>query len=74
LRCREAGYRNIWTPYAELYHHESVSRGSEDTPEKVKRFRYEYNYMLDRWKTQELWDPAYNPNLSKDLEDFSLAA
>jgi len=30
--------------------------------------------MLDRWKTQELWDPAYNPNLSKDLEDFSLAA
>ena len=74
LRCREAGYRNIWTPYAELYHHESVSRGSEDTPYKVKRFRSEYNYMLERWNTKELWDPAYNPNLSKDLENFSLAA
>ena len=33
LRIRAKGYRNLWTPFAELYHHESVSRGAEDIPE-----------------------------------------
>jgi len=44
LKVREAGYRNIFTPYAELYHHESAARGYEDTPEKQARFAKEVNY------------------------------
>ena len=45
LRVREAGYRNIYTPYAELYHHESATRGDEDTAEKQLRFSKEFAYM-----------------------------
>ena len=41
LRVRAAGYRNIWTPFAELYHHESATRGHEDSPEKMARFQSE---------------------------------
>ena len=74
LKVREVGYRNLWTPYAELYHHESISRGLEDTPEKKKRFSKEVEYMKNTWGESLLNDPAYNPNLSKDTEDFSLAA
>lgn len=73
LRVAQAGYRNIWTPYAELYHHESVSRGSDDTPAKRKRFLSEFSYMKNRWQTDQCQDPAYNPNLARDLEDFSLS-
>lgn len=64
LRIREHGYRNIWTPFAELRHHESASRGSEDTPEKQHRFAREVEFMGDRWGTLLPNDPAYNPNLS----------
>lgn len=64
LRLREAGYRNIWTPFAELYHHESASRGSEDTEEKKRRFAMEVELMQRRWGAQLRCDPAYNPNLS----------
>lgn len=73
LRVREAGYRNIWTPYAELYHHESSTRGFEDTPEKQARFAKEIRYMKQRWGDLLLNDPAYSPNLTLDDEDFSLA-
>ena len=73
LRLREAGYRNIWTPYAELYHHESATRGFDDTPEKLARSAKEVAYMQQRWGDTLLHDPAYNPNLSLDAEDFSLA-
>lgn len=73
LKVREAGYRNIWTPYAELYHHESATRGVEDTPEKKRRFRSEILYMKRRWRQLLSNDPAYNPNLTLDYEDFSLA-
>jgi len=73
LRVREAGYRNVWTPYAELYHHESATRGYEDTPEKQARFVGEVRYMQDRWGRLLLNDPAYSPNLTLDREDFSLA-
>ena len=73
LRVREAGYRNIWTPYAELYHHESATRGFEDTPEKQARFAREVQYMTQRWGEQLLNDPAYSPNLTLDHGDFSLA-
>lgn len=71
LRVREAGYRNLWTPFARLYHHESISRGEEDTPEKRARFLREVKFMQDRWKTTSTPDPAYNPNLTLDRGDFS---
>lgn len=64
LRLRDAGYRNIWTPFAELYHHESASRGSEDTEEKKQRFAREVELMQQRWGAKLPFDPAYNPNLS----------
>ena len=73
LRVREAGYRNVWTPYAEAYHHESATRGYEDTPEKQARFAGEIRYMQDRWGSLLLNDPAYSANLTLDREDFSYA-
>lgn len=73
LRLREAGYRNVFTPYADLYHHESATRGFEDTPEKKARFEKERRYMTQRWGAIMQNDPAYNPNLTLDHEDFSLA-
>ena len=73
LRVREAGYRNVWTPYAELYHHESATRGFEDTPEKQARFSKEVICMKNRWGDTLMNDPAYSPNLTLDLEDFSYA-
>lgn len=73
LRLREKGLRNVWTPYAELFHHESASRGYEDSPEKIARFASERAFMNKRWGRQLLVDPAYNPNLTLEAEDFSLA-
>jgi glycosyltransferase involved in cell wall biosynthesis len=73
LRLREAGYRNVWTPFAELYHHESASRGHEDTPEKRTRFEGEVESMRKRWDESLRQDPAYNPNLSLESGLFALA-
>ncbi|CAD6542215.1 glycosyltransferase family 2 protein [Paraburkholderia sabiae] len=73
LRVRETGYRNVWTPFAELYHHESATRGTEDNPEKVARFGREVEYMQTRWGYTLNYDPAYSPNLALDRTDFSLA-
>ncbi len=73
LKVRDLGYRNLWTPYAELYHHESASRGYEDTPEKQQRFSGEINAMLERWGDLLKADPAYNPNLTLDGLQLSLA-
>ncbi|MBF0273860.1 MAG: glycosyltransferase family 2 protein [Nitrospinae bacterium] len=73
LKVRDAGYRNIWTPYAELYHHESASRGTEDTLEKKTRFSKEVLYMQKRWGEKLLNDPAYSPNLTLDYENFTFA-
>ena len=72
LKVHTAGYRNLFTPWAELYHHESISRGEEDTPEKVARFNKESDYMKDKWKKLLCNDTAYNPNLSNTHENFSL--
>jgi GT2 family glycosyltransferase len=72
LRIRERGYRNLWTPHAEFYHHESASRGREDTREKQLRFLAECDYMRNRWGDLLANDPAYNPNLTRVKEDFSL--
>lgn len=73
LRVHSAGYRNHWTPYAELVHHESVTRGYEDTPEKQQRFQTEIITMQKRWADLLSYDPCYNPNLTIEAEDFSLA-
>jgi glycosyltransferase involved in cell wall biosynthesis/2-polyprenyl-3-methyl-5-hydroxy-6-metoxy-1,4-benzoquinol methylase len=73
LRIQEKGFNNVWTPYAELYHYESATRGYEDTPEKQARFNKEVSYMKQRWGNALLVDPAYNPNLTLDREDFSFA-
>ncbi|MCU7942863.1 MAG: glycosyltransferase [Candidatus Thiodiazotropha sp. (ex Cardiolucina cf. quadrata)] len=72
IRIYQAGYYNLWTPYAELYHHESASRGAEDTPEKQLRFSGEAEYMLEKYGPLLQRDPAYNPNLTRIAEDFSL--
>ena len=73
MRIRKAGYLIVWTPYAELYHYESKSRGLEDTPEKKKRFEGEVKLFQERWKAElAAGDPYYNPNLSLEREDFSL--
>jgi len=73
LRVLDAGFRNLWTPFAELYHHESASRGAEDTPAKLERFAREAAYMRRVWGARLDRDPAYNPNLTLTREDFSLA-
>jgi O-antigen biosynthesis protein len=74
LKVLEAGYRNVFTPFAELYHHESASRGLDDRPEKRQRFVAEVNFMKQRWSSiLTQGDPAYNPNLSLDDEACSLA-
>jgi GT2 family glycosyltransferase len=73
MKLRAAGYRNVYTPYAELFHHESVSRGAEDTAQKQARFKKEIAYMRAKWGTALRSDPFYNPNLTLEAEDFSLA-
>lgn len=73
LKIRQQGYRIVWTPFAELHHHESKTRGVEDTSEKQERFRKEIDYFKKKWETQlGQSDPYYNPNLTLVAEDFSL--
>jgi GT2 family glycosyltransferase len=72
LKVRTAGYLNLWTPFAELIHHESVSRGRDLTPTKARRFADEYATMQRRWGASLLSDPYYSPHLTYDREDFSL--
>jgi len=73
LRLLQRGLRVIWTPFAELYHHESATRGYETTPEKRRRFAEEQAVMRRRWQALLDRDPAYNPNLTDSAADFSLA-
>ena len=73
LRVQQAGYRVVWTPFAELCHHESASRGNDDTPEKRQRFVNEVEFMQQRWGEELLHDSAYNPNLSLESPNFDLA-
>lgn len=73
LRLRRLGYRTVWTPFARLYHHESASRGNDDTAEKRQRFVREVELMQARWTSELLHDPAYNPNLTLQGAGFGLA-
>jgi GT2 family glycosyltransferase len=73
LKIREKGYLIVYTPYAELYHYESKTRGYEDTPEKKARLTVELQYLKKKWKhVLEKGDPYYNPNLTLVREDFNL--
>ena len=74
LRLREMGYLNVFTPFAELYHFESASRGSDMVDAaKAKRYEEESQYFREKWKTVlEKGDPYYNPNFSLDYSDYSL--
>ena len=65
IRVREKGYRIAWTPYAELYHHESATRGFDLDPREIE-------LMKRRWKETLVNDPYYNRNLTLEYEDFSL--
>lgn len=71
LRIRDMGYQVLFTPYAECYHHESISRGSDKKGEKKERFEGERNRLKGRFGDSLLRDPFYNPNLTLDMEDFS---
>ncbi|HTA64190.1 MAG TPA: glycosyltransferase [Xanthomonadaceae bacterium] len=73
LRIRRLGYRNLWTPLAELYHHESATRGYEDSPKKKARFAGEVERMQMTWGDELITDPAYNPNLTLTGTPFELA-
>jgi glycosyltransferase involved in cell wall biosynthesis len=73
LRLRQRGLRIIWTPYANLIHHESASRGRERTPEAEEQFLREAAHFRREWGAQLLCDPFYNPNLSLDGPGYKIA-
>ena len=73
LRAREAGWAVIWTPFAELIHHESISRGRDDVGPRAEEFLREVEYMKRRWADALRNDPAYNPNLTLLGEHAELA-
>ncbi len=72
LKLQEKGYRTLWTPYVELYHHESITRGEEDDMIKRARFNAEVNYMKKRWGERLQKDSYYNKNLTLMHENFSI--
>jgi len=73
LKLRKEGYLNVFTPFAELFHFESISRGLDDSGEKAQRYNKESEIFREKWK-EELakGDPYYNPNFSLDRSDYSL--
>ena len=74
LKLRNEGGKILYVPSAQLYHYESKSRGYEDTPEKVERFRSEIRIVSERHrKALAAGDPFYNPNLTLEKNDCSPA-
>ncbi|MFA5955100.1 glycosyltransferase [Hyphomicrobium sp.] len=73
LKVQERGYRNVWTPFAELIHHESVTRGAESTPEKRERFRRDCEFMRKKWPDVFANDPFYNLNLALNSSNYEKA-
>ncbi|HEY0439709.1 MAG TPA: glycosyltransferase family 2 protein [Xanthobacteraceae bacterium] len=73
IKVRDAGYRNVLTPHALLYHHESLSRGPEDTLQKMERFQREALQMQSRYGESLLNDPCYSPHLDR-FNDFVIRA
>ncbi|MBR4058778.1 MAG: glycosyltransferase family 2 protein [Lachnospiraceae bacterium] len=73
LKLREKGYLNVFTPFAECFHYESISRGLDDQGEKAERYNRESEQFRAKWKdVLEAGDPYYNKNFSLDRSDFSL--
>lgn len=73
LKLRERNLLNVFTPFAELYHCESISRGQDDSGEKAERYNRESALFREKWKEAlEKGDPYYNPNFSLDRSDYSL--
>jgi GT2 family glycosyltransferase len=73
LKLREAGLLNVFTPFAQLYHYESISRGLDDQGEKAERYNRESEKFRKKWKeVLEKGDPYYNPNFSLDRSDFAV--
>jgi len=72
LKLRQHGYYIVYTPYAQMYHHESLSRGSDNSPDAQKRFSDEANYMITKWGKFLDKDSFYSPNLSKTRGDCSI--
>ena len=73
LKVRQKNLKVIFTPFSKVFHHESVSRGIDDTPERNARLQSEIQVMQERWGGMLNHDPAYSPNLSSDGGGFSLA-
>jgi glycosyltransferase involved in cell wall biosynthesis len=73
LRLTQGGYRLVWTPYANLIHHESASRGHQRTREEQEEFQRAVDYMQTTWGAQLMQDPFYNPNLSLNPPGFEIA-
>ena len=71
LKVAAAGYRNLWTPFAELVHHESLSRGRDLSPRTAERFNREVAALKEKWGERLLDDPYGSPNLTVDAEDGS---
>ena len=75
LKVREKNYLIVYDPFCEMTHHESKTRGAEDTDEKARRFYNEIEYMRTRWaKILKNGDPNYNPNLTLSKWNYSLKA
>ncbi len=75
LKVLAAGHRVVWTPDAELYHLESKTRGPEDTDEKQKRFKREFDLFHSKWGPfLKAGDPYYSPHFRLDRPDFALKA
>jgi glycosyltransferase involved in cell wall biosynthesis len=72
LKVIEAGYRNLLTPWAQLYHFESKSRGKDDTVEKKERFKREVLFMKKKWGDTLQNDPYYSPHLTLQYEQFQI--
>ena len=75
MRIRQADYLIVWTPFAELFHYESKSRGNDnDDPVKMERLNKEASYFMQEWKKElDVGDPYYNPNLTLNKDNFAYA-
>ena len=72
LKIREAGYLIVWTPFAELYHHESKSRGINRTSQQIRTYKNEVRMLRKRWSDfLKQGDPYYNPNLTLERPDYT---
>jgi hypothetical protein len=74
IRAYRAGFYNVLLPGVVLLHHESATRGYEESPEQQERFAKEVGYVREKWPEFFERDPFYNPNLTRSHEDFTIAA